>query len=234
MWKACFFLTALGTGLWTAPAYHGQVRSILERRCVGCHRQGEIGPMSLTSYSEARPWAKAIRQAVAKGTMPPWHADPSQSVAFHNDRSMTAAERQTLLDWVDAGAQEGKAVAAAPRSAVGGSWQLGKPDLIVRVPRYAVPASGTIQYTFLVTPTDFPSAKWIAAAEWKIDQRSMVHHINAFIRPKGSSYVSDAPAGEFFVASKGSRAARRPDEREADRRELMLGYEPGYRPHPWG
>jgi hypothetical protein len=111
---------------------------------------------------------------------------------------------------------------------------LGKPDLIVRVPRYAVPANGTIQYTFLVTPTTLPEAKWIAAAEWKIDQKTVVHHINAFIRPKGSSYVSDAPAGEFFVASKASRGARRPDEREADRRELLLGYEPGYRPQPWG
>ena len=166
--------------------------------------------------------------------MPPWHADPAKSVAFHNDRSLTAAERQLLLDWVDAGAPEGKAAAAATGAANGSGWRLGKPDLVIRVPKMAVPASGTIQYTFLVTPTNLPETKWIAAAEWKIDQRSVVHHINAFVRPKGSSYVSDAPAGEFFVASKASRGARRPDEREADRRELLLGYEPGYRPVAWG
>src|SRR6187401_214364 len=104
-------LAVIGTGLWAAPEYHGAVRPILERRCVACHQKGEIGPMAFTSYLETRPWAKAIRQAVGKGTMPPWHADPARSVAFHNERSLTAAERQTILDWVDAGAPEGKAVA---------------------------------------------------------------------------------------------------------------------------
>ena len=234
MSKFFLFLTVLGTGLSAAPDYHGEVRPILERRCSGCHRQGEIGPMPFATYGQTKPWAKAIRQAVAQGTMPPWHADPARSVAFQNDRSLTAADRKTILDWVDAGAPEGKAVAAREQPAAGAGWRLGQPDLIVRVPRFAIPAQGTIQYTFLVTPTDLPEAKWIAAAEWKIDRRSLVHHINAFVRPKGSSYVSDAPAGEFFVASKASRAARRADEREADRRELLLGYEPGYRPEPWG
>jgi len=224
----------MGAGLWAAPEYHADIRPILEKRCVGCHQKGDIGPMPLTSYTETRPWAKAIRQAVSKGTMPPWHADPSRSVPFHNERSLTATERQTIVTWADAGAPEGKAIPVPPKTGLDNGWQLGKPDLIVRVPRYQVPASGTIQYTFLVTPTTLPDAKWIAAAEWKVDKKSVVHHINAFIRPKGSSYVGDAPPGEFFVASKASRAARRPDEREADRRELLLGYEPGYRPLPWG
>ncbi|MBI2688559.1 MAG: thiol-disulfide isomerase [Acidobacteria bacterium] len=222
------------TALWAAPEYQRDVRPILARRCVSCHRPGEIGPMALTSFAEVRPWAKALRQAVAKGTMPPWHADPAKSVAFHNDRSLTAAERKTLLDWVDGGAVEGQAAAASVAEVKPAGWGLGQPDLIIKVPRFAIPNAGTIQYTFLVTPTDLPEAKWIAAAEWRIDKRSLVHHINAFIRPKGSSYVSDAPAGQFFVASKASRASRRPDEREADRRELLLGYEPGYRPQGWG
>jgi len=226
-------MAALST-VWAAPDYHRDARPILERRCVSCHRAGEIGPMALGTYAEVRPWAKAVRQAVARRTMPPWHADPVKSVAFHNDRSLTESERKTLLDWVDGGALEGRAGAAPKVASDGSGWQLGKPDLVVRVPGFAVPKSGTISYTFLVTPTNLPEAKWIAAAEWKIDQRSKVHHINAFVRPKGSSYVADAPVGEFFVASKASRGARRPDEREADRRELLLGYEPGYRPIPWG
>jgi hypothetical protein len=230
MWRILF----ASAGLWAAPGYHDAVQAVLENRCVSCHRPGEIGPMSLTTYAEVRPWAKAIRQAVGQGRMPPWHANPEASVAFHNDRSLTAAERNLLLEWVDAGAPEGKGSRNRLRSAAPSGWQLGKPDLVVKIPGFAVPKSGTIEYTFLVTPTGLPDAKWIAAAEWKIDQRSVVHHINAFIRPKGSSYVADAPPGQFFVATKASRAARRPDERESDRRELLLGYEPGYRPLAWG
>lgn len=229
------WLVSISAALAAAPAYHGEVRAILENRCAGCHRAGEIGPMPLGSYAEVRPWVKAIRQAVATGAMPPWHADPARSARFHNDRSLTAKEKKTLIEWIDAGAPEGRASGAPGRGAQAvAGWQLGTPDLVIKVPKFVVPKAGTIEYTFLVTPTAFPEARWIEGAEWKIDKRGVVHHINAFIRPKGSSYVADAPAGTFFVASRQSRAARRPDERESDRRELLLGYEPGYRPQKWG
>jgi hypothetical protein len=231
-------LLLLAMAVEAAPDYHGGVRAVLEKRCVECHRAGEIGPMALTSYAEARPWAKAIRESVARGAMPPWHADPARSARFHNDRSLTDAERKLLMEWAEAGAPEGKAPGAPAAAAAGpagrGGWTLGKPDLIVRVPKFRVPATGTIAYTFLVTPTRQGEAKWIAAAEWRIDKREVMHHINAFVRPKGSSYVADAPPGVPFVATKASRAARRPDEKESDRRELLIGYEPGYRPIPWG
>jgi hypothetical protein len=58
--------------------------------------------------------------------------------------------------------------------------------------------------------------------------------MNAFVRPPGSSYVAAAPIRQFYVAKTTERAARRADEREVDRRELLVGYEPGYRPAPWG
>src|SRR4051812_19895180 len=49
---------------------------ILQTRCVTCHQPGAIGPMAFTSYAEARPWARAIREAVVSRSMPPWHAAP--------------------------------------------------------------------------------------------------------------------------------------------------------------
>ncbi|HYZ82783.1 MAG TPA: thiol-disulfide isomerase, partial [Bryobacteraceae bacterium] len=84
------------------------------------------------------------------------------------------------------------------------------------------------------SPTQLKEDRWVAAAEWKIDKRNVVHHMNAFIRPEGSSYVKEAPVGKLYVASREERAARRDDEREVDRRQLLVGYEPGYRPIPWG
>jgi hypothetical protein len=190
--------------------------------------------MAFTSYAEARPWAKAIKQSILKRSMPPWHADAETSRRIHNTRLLPEEEVRQLVAWVDGGAPEGQAAKAIAREAAATGWTLGKPDLVIRIPGYQVPADGTLQYTFLVTPAGIAEDKWIAAAEWKIDQRSVVHHINAFIRPAGSSYVKTAPPGELYVASKDERAARRTDEREVDRRELLLGYEPGYRPIPWG
>src|SRR5689334_14879524 len=68
-----------------APTFTKDVAPILYTNCTNCHRPGEIAPMSLLTYKEARPWAKSIATQVAKGSMPPWHADPSHG-DFLNDR----------------------------------------------------------------------------------------------------------------------------------------------------
>src|SRR5580700_3363355 len=91
----------LGAGLAAAPAGSGtptwsnDVASILNRRCVECHRAGEAAPMAFTSYQEARPWAKAIKQAVLQHVMPPWLADPHYG-AFSNDRTLAEQDVTTL------------------------------------------------------------------------------------------------------------------------------------------
>ena len=214
------------------------VAPVLQTHCVGCHQSGEIGPMPLTSYAQTRPWAKAIKQAVKQGTMPPWHADRATSARFANSRLMKESEIQLLAEWADGGAQEGAPegppVAALNTTATQEGWRLGKPNLVIRVPGAKVPASGTFEYTFLVTPVDIPADTWIAAAEWKIDQRAVVHHMNAFLRPPGSSFIANVEPGKLYVPTRDERAARRADEREVDRRELLIGYEPGYKPAPWG
>lgn len=218
-----------------AVTYNQDVAPVLFRHCQGCHKQGEIAPMAFTSYQQTRPWARAIRQAVLRGTMPPWHADAETTARYRNARVLTPEERDVLVSWAESGAAEGPPVrqpATAEEQPAG--WRLGRPDFIVRVPGFHVPERGTVQYTFLVTPTGFTEDTWISAAEWKIDQRAMVHHMNAFLRPPGSSYVAAAPFRQLYVASPAERGARRPDEREVDRRELLVGYEPGYRPNSWG
>src|SRR3954467_6747888 len=88
--------------------FSSDVRPILERRCVGCHRAGEVAPMAFTSYQKVRPWAGAIREAVLSHKMPPWHAAPGSSHAFRNDRSLRKDEVDAIVAWVEAGAPEGE------------------------------------------------------------------------------------------------------------------------------
>lgn len=226
-----FLLLAVST-LLPAATFRDAAR-IIEARCATCHYSGGPGPMPLTSYTEIRPYAAAIRQSVARGSMPPWHADEETSHRFANSRLLPAAEKQTLLAWLSAGAPNQAGVQiAAPRAS--STWRLGQPDIILRIPGMRVPARGTLEYAFLVHKLNLAQDTWIAAAEWKIDQKAVVHHINAFTRPAASSYVAEALPGEIYVATRAERAAKRPDEREIDRRELLLGYEPGYLPQPWG
>ena len=83
------------------------VAPILYNRCVECHRPGEIAPMSLMTYNETRPWAKAIKQKVVDRSMPPWLAS-AENTHFKNDRRLSQQEIDTITAWVDAGAPKGE------------------------------------------------------------------------------------------------------------------------------
>ena len=234
MWRA-YALLALALPAVAAPADpdSSAVARILESKCLACHQPGGIAPMPLSSWELLRPWARSMRNSIARNAMPPWHADEASSRLLRDVRALSPAEKKTLLAWLDRGAPaDPQHPLAAPAQPTG--WRLGQPDLIVKIPGMAVPAQGTLEYAFLVSRLNLPQDQWIAAAEWKIDKPAVVHHINAFLRPPGSSYVAEAPLGQIYTATRGERAARKPGEREVDRRELLLGYEPGYLPQSWG
>jgi hypothetical protein len=215
-------------------SFSSQVWPILEQRCMGCHQAGQIGPMPLTSYAEVRPWAQAIEEAVLSRKMPPWHARGETQHNFSNDRSLSDSEIQTISKWVKAGAREGL-VHHRPFQAqqrVDG-WKLGKPDIIIKVPGFAVPAKGQLDYRYLISPGLFPENVWLRAVEWRIDQKSVVHHMNAYVRSPDSSYLAGYPTGEVVAATIADRAKRRPGEGNFERREQLEGWEPGYVPMPW-
>src|SRR6516165_3207661 len=89
-----------------APTFNKDVAPILYKNCTNCHRPGEIAPMPLLTYQDARPWAKSIGRQVSLGAMPPWHGE-SQHHDFLNDRRLSEAEKATLVGWANGGAPEG-------------------------------------------------------------------------------------------------------------------------------
>src|SRR5437867_12441129 len=130
----------VASGAEAGPTFSKDVAPILYNNCTNCHRTGEIGPMSLLTYADARPWARSIATRVSNGTMPPWHADPAHG-EFLNDRRLSNAERDTILKWVASGAPEGNKadLPAAPKFADG--WLMGQPDAIFAMQEeYPIPA----------------------------------------------------------------------------------------------
>src|SRR5262245_37822435 len=111
-----------------APTFTRDIAPILYKNCVSCHRPGEIGPMSLISFNDVRPWAKSIREKVVTRAMPPWSADP-QYGKFSNERRLTQSDIDRIVEWVNAGARQGDAadLPSVPQFVDG--WQIGKPDL---------------------------------------------------------------------------------------------------------
>src|ERR1700756_896884 len=90
----------------SAVTFTKDVLPILQKNCQSCHRPGQVAPMSLLTYKDARPWAKAIKAAVTTRKMPPWFADPNYG-HFANDRSLKQSDIETLAKWADSGAAEG-------------------------------------------------------------------------------------------------------------------------------
>jgi hypothetical protein len=158
-----------------APTFTKDVAPILYERCVQCHRPGSIAPMSLLDYKTVRPWASAIRQAVATGKMPPWFADP-QYGHFANDSRLSAHELETIKAWVDGGAPPGdpKDLPKAPEFADG--WFLGKPDIIIDIGQDYQVKPGADDYEHFIVPTDLKQGIWIRAAELRPGNRRVVHH----------------------------------------------------------
>ena len=117
-----------------APTFTRDVAPIMFTKCASCHRPGEVAPMALLSYADARPWASAIKQKVSTRVMPPWHADPAHGT-FRNDLRLNDREIDTIVKWVDGGAREGdpSALPALPKFPEG--WQIGKPDAVFEMTR---------------------------------------------------------------------------------------------------
>ena len=165
------------------PTFSKDVAPILYKNCTSCHRAGEIGPMPLVTYEDARPWAKAIRDEVSDGHMPPWHADPKHG-KFVNDRSLSEGDRTTLVKWANGGAPKGdlKDMPALPAFTDG--WSIGTPDFVASMPQaYKVPADGFVEYEYIEIPLDLKEDKWIQALEIRPGNRAVVHHVIVYARP---------------------------------------------------
>jgi mono/diheme cytochrome c family protein len=131
IWSAMGAMPAAAAG---APTFSKEIAPILYKNCANCHRPGEIAPMSLLTYEQARPWAKSIREKVLSGRMPPWHATESHGT-FANDRRLSDAEKNTLIAWVDAGAPQGDPTDLPPTPKCAERWQIGKPDVVLSIPK---------------------------------------------------------------------------------------------------
>jgi hypothetical protein len=174
-------LTASLTFAAPKVTFSKHVAPILNQRCVECHRAGEAAPMALTSYKEARPWAKAIKAAVLTRKMPPWLADPNHG-KFANDRRLSAQEIETITAWVDSGAPEGNPKDLPPPPKFETGWNIGKPDAVFDIGTdFEVPSDGTVAYKYFTVDPGFKEDVWVEAAEARADKRDVVHHIIVFL-----------------------------------------------------
>jgi hypothetical protein len=206
----------LALGLLLATFYK-DVLPILEEHCQSCHRLGEIGPMPLETYAQARPYASAIRELTTLRQMPPWFADPCCG-HFSNNQSLSNEQIATLAAWANAHAPAGSASDAPPVRRWEAGWNIDRPDLILQMPRAKqIPAAGDVAYQYVVIPTGFKEDRWVRMSEIRPSNRAVVHHAVAYIRPPSSQWL---------------RGGSERDNHWTDS-DILLVYAPGSLPDRW-
>jgi len=213
-----------------APTFTRDVAPILYANCVTCHRAGEIAPMSLISYQEVRPWARAMTKQIADGAMPPWHAD-APTGTFSNERKLTAGEKLTIERWAAAGAPEGDPKDLKPPPTFAQGWRIGTPDAIFEMQEdYAIPARGTIEYEHFYISTNFTEAKWLKAIEARPGNRALVHHILVYYEaPPDGPRVTPAiqPNRDDSQLPRRENFGNRPPQNNGLVSRLLATYAPG-------
>ena len=184
------------------------VAPIIFDKCATCHRPGEPVPMSLTSYQEVRPWAKAVKEQILERSMPPWYADPASSLKFRNERRLSQKEIDTIIAWVDAGSPKGNDADLPPLPKFAKGWSWGEPDMIIPMPvEFEVPAEGELPMQNFYVPVPFKEDKWVEAVELRPGNSAVVHHSIANVTrlPEGSKIVNGRAVRAELNTSDASR-----------------------------
>jgi mono/diheme cytochrome c family protein len=215
-----------------APTFYKDVLPVLQEKCQSCHRNGEAGPMPLTTYEQTRPWAREIASAVEMRMMPPWFADPRYG-HFANDPSLSEEQIATIVAWAHGGVPAGNPHDAPVPRKWNEGWNIPEPDMVVKMPQAVrIPARGEVEYTYEIVATHFAEDKWVQMAEVRPSSAAHVHHAVVYIRPPDSNWLRHAPVGTPFTASMLSDPEERRQAHETTS-DLLLVYAPGSAPDRW-
>lgn len=157
----------------TKVRFNKELVRVLQRSCLGCHHPGGIA-MSLATYDEARPWAKAIKEELLEKRMPPWRAVKGYG-EFRNAPSLTQRDVDLIVNWVEGGAPKGDEKDLPTAPLFSNDWQLGKPDLTLKPESESKIAADADEYRTVVLPTNLKEDRWLTAIDLQPGNGTVVH-----------------------------------------------------------
>ena len=205
----------------TNPNFTEDVAQIIFNNCTECHRSGQAAPFSLSNYNNIKKRAKLIVDVTESRYMPPWHPIEGHG-KFLDERRLSEDELTTLKNWEKTGMAEGPADKMPAPPKYKSDWMLGKPDLIVTMPKaYTVQADGPDIYRSFVIPLDLKKDKWIAGFEVRPGSRSVLHHVLIRLDETGEARKADGARG--IPGFSGMRGIGRGNGRSSDLFSGSLG-----------
>ncbi|HJO53939.1 MAG TPA: EF-hand domain-containing protein, partial [Verrucomicrobiota bacterium] len=177
------------------PTFTEDIAPIIYNNCTECHRTGQAAPFTLKSYNDVKKRARLITKVTEDHYMPPWHPVEGHG-KFADERRLTTDELATLKNWHKTGMAEGPADKLPEPPKFASDWLLGKPDLIVKMPKaYTMRADGSDIYRSFCIPMDLKEDKWVAGFEVRPSARAVLHHVIIRIDQSGEARKADGAKG---------------------------------------
>jgi hypothetical protein len=209
------------------PTYYENVSPIFREKCEGCHRPNDLAPFALSDYATAQTWGEDIKNAVSAGRMPPWKPKAGHG-EFKGAFGLTDAERQAILEWVDAGMPAGDESKKLPPLENATEWSLGYPDQVLSMLQSYEPPIGQDVYRCFVIPTDFTTDRYLKAIDYLPGDRGIVHHVLLYADTQGvGDRLDAADPGPGYDCFGGPGI----DISLNSLRSLLGGWAPGQRAH---
>ena len=177
--------------------YTRDIAPILQLRCENCHRPSQVAPFAITNFEEAKSHAEMIVEVTQRRLMPPWIPGPETDHRFVGQRWLSDRELELIEQWVLGGCTMGDQADMPAPTVFAEGWQLGEPDLIVKMPMaFTVPASGPDLLQNFVLPVDIAEDKMVAAVEFHPGNKRVVHHAVLFLDDNGNARKLDKATPE--------------------------------------
>jgi hypothetical protein len=191
VWVCALTSVALAQG----PTYSKEIARIYQAKCQTCHHDGDIAPFSLNNYDDAVTWATETRGSIMTGRMPPWKPVAGYG-DFRDNTSLTADEKQAILDWLTGGTPEGDPADLPDPVAYTSDWPLGDPDLTLTVPQSFTPdVGGDVYRCFVLPDTGLSSDTYLSAIDVMPGNRQIVHHVLLYADATGTAAQMDGQDG---------------------------------------
>ena len=216
-----------------AVTFNNQIVRLFQGECQACHRPGQVAPFSLLDYESAKPWAHAIKSAVASSYMPPWKPVAGHG-EFVGERRLSPDEIDMISRWVDAGAPEGELEDLPEPLVFNPDWALGEPDFVIQTPAFAPDPNGGDEYRCFSVPLppEITELRNIVGIEVQPGNRKIVHHLILYGDPKSQSVQLEAASTDGKPGYECFGSARIPtgDFNFAADSYLFGGWAPGSSP----
>ena len=195
-------------------SYTKDIVPILQDNCVSCHHEDGIGPWSMSSHTMVQGWSQMMREVVMTRRMPPGQIDSHVGKPIKDMAEITAEEKQLLIHWIDAGAviEDGAEDPLVAMTFDNPKYSLGEPDMILKVPAQAIPATGIVDYRYIPVDLNLDKDIWVQAVEFVPGDRQVLHHVIAYLASPADKTVRARQNGSARGASIGGFApGRLPD-----------------------